>query len=170
MLSAVAGLCGEGLEPCNREVCGRVGIADQSQVSRLMMGLQAQGLVENTRTGVVGTRKAWRVTPQGQAVLDANPPLEREHHARRKSASVEGIAVSGRASARVGVGVSRRWGGAGSVSESQRARLLEAAFALVAQEGYRGLTVAKLAGRSRLPSPNTAPCTRQGTRFNPVYG
>jgi AcrR family transcriptional regulator len=163
VLSAVAELCGEGFEPCNREVSERIALADQSQVSRLMMGLQRQGLVENTRAGVLGTRKAWRVTPQGRALLDANPPLELQQRPGRKGASVSGGAVNGalmngiaasRASANrrlstpVAVGRSRRRGGGRRVSERQRGRLLEATFAVVAEEGYRELTVAKVAERA----------------------
>ena len=62
-----------------------MGVADQGQVSRLMMRLQAQGLVENTREGqghTKGLAKAWRLTPDGQAVIDAHRPLE---PARRNS-------------------------------------------------------------------------------------
>ncbi len=71
-LSAVAELCGEGLEPCNREVRARAGIPYDGQASHLMMDLETQGLVENTRTGLLGTRKAWRMTDRGLALLDAN--------------------------------------------------------------------------------------------------
>jgi DNA-binding MarR family transcriptional regulator len=76
-LSAVAELCAEGSEPCSREVRERAGIPYEGQASHLLANLERGGLVENARAGAVGTRKAWRVTPQGQAVLDANPPLER---------------------------------------------------------------------------------------------
>jgi AcrR family transcriptional regulator/DNA-binding MarR family transcriptional regulator len=163
VLSAVVELCGEGVEPCNREVSERIALEDQSQVSRLMMGLQRQGLVENTRAGVLGTRKAWRVTPQGRAVLDANPPLEPQQRPGRKGASVTGGSVNRglmngiaatrasanrRPSTQVGVGRSRRRGGGRPVAERQRGRLLEATFAVVAEEGYRELTVAKVAERA----------------------
>jgi AcrR family transcriptional regulator/DNA-binding MarR family transcriptional regulator len=146
-LSAVAELCARGLEPSNREVCGGVGIADQSQVSRLMMGLERQGLVENTRAGVLGTRKAWRLTPQGQAALDANwggrASIKKEHRPARRSAS-----VNGRASVRRRVPASRRGSGGKSVPERQRSRLLEATFALVAEDGYRDLTAGLIAARA----------------------
>jgi AcrR family transcriptional regulator/DNA-binding MarR family transcriptional regulator len=172
VLSAVAELCAQGLEPCNREVCGRVGIADQSQVSRLMMGLQARGLVENTRAGVLGTRKAWRVTPRGQAVLDANRggrvSIKKEDRRTRKGASGNGASVNG-ASVTGGsvdgasangasanghtptagsAGEPGRRGVGGPVSERQYGRLLEATFALVAQEGYRDLTVGMITARA----------------------
>ena len=148
VLSAVAELCGEGLEPCNREVCARVGIADQSQVSRLMMGLETRGLVENVRVGVVGTRKAWRVTPRGRAVLDANPPLKLEGRLEGRPAR-KGASVDRRGAVRPGAAApAPRRGGGKPVSERQRSRLLEATFALAAQEGYRELTVGMLAARA----------------------
>jgi AcrR family transcriptional regulator/DNA-binding MarR family transcriptional regulator len=78
-LAAVAELGGRGANPNNREVSEYMGVADQGQVSRLMMRLQAQGLVENTREGqghTKGLAKAWRLTPAGQAVFDAHRPLE----------------------------------------------------------------------------------------------
>jgi AcrR family transcriptional regulator/DNA-binding PadR family transcriptional regulator len=78
-LAAVAELGGRGANPNNREVSEYMGVADQGQVSRLMMRLQAQGLVENTREGrghTKGLAKAWRLTPDGQAVIDAHRPLE----------------------------------------------------------------------------------------------
>jgi AcrR family transcriptional regulator len=74
-LSAVAELCARGGDPSNREVSERVGIADEGQVSRLMMGLRAQGFLQDTRAGEPGNRKAWRLTPRGEAVLHANRPV-----------------------------------------------------------------------------------------------
>jgi AcrR family transcriptional regulator/DNA-binding PadR family transcriptional regulator len=78
-LDAVAELGERGSCPNNREVSEYMGVADQGQVSRLMMRLQAQGLLENTREGqghTKGLAKAWRLTPDGQAVIDAHRPLE----------------------------------------------------------------------------------------------
>jgi AcrR family transcriptional regulator/DNA-binding PadR family transcriptional regulator len=81
-LVAVAELGERGSYPNNREVSEHMGVADQGQVSRLMMRLQAQGLVENTRDTregqghTKGLAKAWRLTPDGQAVIDAHSPLE----------------------------------------------------------------------------------------------
>jgi AcrR family transcriptional regulator/DNA-binding PadR family transcriptional regulator len=78
-LAAVADLGGRGSNPNNREVSEYMGVADQGQVSRLMMRLQAQSLLENTREGqghTKGLAKAWRLTPDGQAVIDAHRPLE----------------------------------------------------------------------------------------------
>jgi AcrR family transcriptional regulator len=74
-LTAVAELCAKGLDPSNREVAERVGVADEGQVSRLMMNLQAQGLLLDTRAGTSGNRKAWRLTSRGEALLQANRPL-----------------------------------------------------------------------------------------------
>jgi DNA-binding MarR family transcriptional regulator len=52
------------------------GVKDQGQISKMMMTrLQAQGLIENTRgQDTKGIAKAWRLTPHGQAVLDAHRP------------------------------------------------------------------------------------------------
>jgi AcrR family transcriptional regulator/DNA-binding MarR family transcriptional regulator len=88
-LAAVAELCAGGSEPCSREVRERAGIPYEGQLSHLMMDLEIRGLVENTRAGAVGTRKAWRITARGRAVLDANPPLKSAERPRRKGASVE---------------------------------------------------------------------------------
>jgi AcrR family transcriptional regulator/DNA-binding PadR family transcriptional regulator len=159
VLSAVAELCGEGLEPCNRDVCGRVGIPGDAQISRFMTDLEAHGLVENARTGLVGIRKAWRITARGRAVLDANgdgrASIEKEDRPLGRPAR-KGTPVNGRVKVRPGMPAPApgpgRGGGELSVAERQRARLLEATFALAAEEGYRELTVGVLvasAGVSR---------------------
>jgi AcrR family transcriptional regulator len=49
-------------------------------------------------------------------------------------------------------GVRRRRDGARRVFGSQRGRLLEAAFTVVAEEGYRGLTVRRVAERAGMSS------------------
>jgi DNA-binding MarR family transcriptional regulator len=49
-----------------------MGLSDQGQVSRLMMRLSEQGLLENTRGHTKGLEKAWRLTPHGEAVIDAH--------------------------------------------------------------------------------------------------
>jgi AcrR family transcriptional regulator/DNA-binding MarR family transcriptional regulator len=71
-LVAVAQLNAGGANPNNREVSERMGVADQGQVSRLMMRLAEQGLVENTRGHTKGLEKAWRLTAHGEAVIDAH--------------------------------------------------------------------------------------------------
>jgi AcrR family transcriptional regulator len=71
-LVAVARLNAGGANPNNREVSEWMGVADQGQVSRLMMRLAEQGLVENTRGHTKGLEKAWRLTPHGEAVIDAH--------------------------------------------------------------------------------------------------
>jgi AcrR family transcriptional regulator len=63
----------------NQRVSERAGISDQGQISRLMIRLQKQGLLENTRKQIQGHPKAWRLTPEGEDVLQANPPLRPEH-------------------------------------------------------------------------------------------
>jgi AcrR family transcriptional regulator/DNA-binding MarR family transcriptional regulator len=71
-LVAVAQLNAGGANPNNREVSERMGVSDQGQVSRLMMRLAEQGLIENTRGHTKGLEKAWRLTPHGEAVIDAH--------------------------------------------------------------------------------------------------
>jgi DNA-binding MarR family transcriptional regulator len=75
-LTAVAECGTRGSHPSNREVSEHMGLHDQGQVSRLMGRMQAQGLVENTRSQTAargrGLAKAWRLTPHGQAVLDTH--------------------------------------------------------------------------------------------------
>jgi AcrR family transcriptional regulator/DNA-binding MarR family transcriptional regulator len=79
VLGAVAGH--EGVN--NRGVSELVGVADQGQISRLMTRLQAQGLIEDTRGYGRSAPKAWRVTRQGEAVIDAHRGgralIKREH-------------------------------------------------------------------------------------------
>jgi AcrR family transcriptional regulator/DNA-binding MarR family transcriptional regulator len=71
-LVAVAQLNAGGANPNNREVSERMGVADQGQVSRLMMRLSEQGLIENTRGHTKGIEKAWSLTAHGEGVLDAH--------------------------------------------------------------------------------------------------
>ncbi len=88
-LTAVAELSARGSHPNNREVSEHMGLHDQGQVSRLMGRVQAQGLVENTRPQTrargKGLAKAWRLTPHGQAVLDAHRGGRDVSEAQRES-------------------------------------------------------------------------------------
>jgi AcrR family transcriptional regulator/DNA-binding MarR family transcriptional regulator len=56
----------------NLEVSEVIGLSDQSQVSRMMARLAEQGLVENTQASSKRMAKAWRLTDDGEAVLDAH--------------------------------------------------------------------------------------------------
>jgi AcrR family transcriptional regulator/DNA-binding PadR family transcriptional regulator len=78
VLAAVGELGRWGPRPSNREVAERAGISDQGQISRLMMRLVEQGLVKDTGSGGPGAPKAWRLTPEGEAIVQANP-LPRRH-------------------------------------------------------------------------------------------
>ena len=60
----------------NREISEVMRVADQGQISRLMSRLQEQGLVENEGVGGQGAPKAWHLTPEGEQVIQANPPLD----------------------------------------------------------------------------------------------
>ncbi len=67
-LAAVAGRPGLN----NREVSELIGLADQGQVSRMMKRLQEQGLLENTQARGKRLARAWRLTVDGEAAIDAD--------------------------------------------------------------------------------------------------
>ena len=67
-LAAVAGRPGLN----NREVSEIIGLADKSQISRMMKRLSDQGLVENTLAHSKRQVMAWRLTADGEAVIDAH--------------------------------------------------------------------------------------------------
>jgi AcrR family transcriptional regulator/DNA-binding MarR family transcriptional regulator len=77
-LAAVAGRPGLS----NREVSEVIGLADQGQISRMMKRLQTQGLVESAHGPVKRQARAWRLTSDGEAVIDAHKPLKQ---AQRKA-------------------------------------------------------------------------------------
>jgi AcrR family transcriptional regulator/DNA-binding MarR family transcriptional regulator len=77
-LAAVAGRPGLN----NREVSEIIGLSDKSQVSRMMRRLSDQGLVENTLAQTKRQVMAWRLTSDGEAVIDAHRPLKQ---AQRKA-------------------------------------------------------------------------------------
>jgi AcrR family transcriptional regulator len=56
----------------NREVAEIIGLSDQGQVSRMMKRLSGQGLVENTQAHTKRLARAWRLTPDGEAVIDSH--------------------------------------------------------------------------------------------------
>jgi len=94
VLTAVATRAGVN----NREVSELVGVSDQGQISRLMMRLAEQGLIENMRGDVQGLAKAWRLTPRGEAVIDAHRPLRpEERRSRRGKLAVKRGRAPGRA-------------------------------------------------------------------------
>jgi AcrR family transcriptional regulator/DNA-binding MarR family transcriptional regulator len=71
-LAAVSGRPGLN----NREVSEVIGLSDQGQVSRMMRRLSEQGLVENAQGHVNRQVKAWRLTADGEAVIDAHRLLK----------------------------------------------------------------------------------------------
>ena len=77
----------------NLEVSEIVGLADQSQISRMMARLAEQGLVENTQALSKRMAKAWRLTDDGETVVDTHDLVGRPAHgageeARRRGARV----------------------------------------------------------------------------------
>jgi DNA-binding MarR family transcriptional regulator len=77
-LAAVAGRPGLN----NREVSEIIGLGDQGQISRMMKRLSEQGLVENTQAHTKRLARAWRLTADGEAVIDAHRSLKQ---AQRKT-------------------------------------------------------------------------------------
>ena len=67
-LAAVAGRPGLN----NREVSEIIGLSDQGQVSRMMKRLSDQGLVENTQAHTKRLARAWRLTADGEAVIESH--------------------------------------------------------------------------------------------------
>jgi AcrR family transcriptional regulator/DNA-binding MarR family transcriptional regulator len=67
-LAAVAGRPGLS----NREVSEIIGLSDQGQVSRMLKRLQTQGLIENAQGQSLRQARAWRLTRDGEAVIDAH--------------------------------------------------------------------------------------------------
>jgi hypothetical protein len=62
--------------PNNRQVSNAAGVADQGQISKVMMArLEGQGLVENTGGDTQGEREAWRMTPRGEEQVLGNPSV-----------------------------------------------------------------------------------------------
>jgi AcrR family transcriptional regulator/DNA-binding MarR family transcriptional regulator len=64
----------------NREISEIVGLADQGQVSRMLKRLSDQGLVENALARSKRQVKAWRLTADGEAVIDAHRSLKQAQH------------------------------------------------------------------------------------------
>jgi AcrR family transcriptional regulator/DNA-binding MarR family transcriptional regulator len=79
-LAAVAGRPGLN----NREVSEVIGLADQGQISRMMKRLQEQGLVENTQGRGRGQVRAWRLTADGEAVIDTHRSLKQARRTTSK--------------------------------------------------------------------------------------
>jgi AcrR family transcriptional regulator len=60
----------------NHRVSELAGISDQGQVSRLMIRLSEQGLLENIGGHGQGTPKAWHLTPHGEQIAQAGQAKE----------------------------------------------------------------------------------------------
>jgi AcrR family transcriptional regulator/DNA-binding PadR family transcriptional regulator len=102
----------------NRQVAARAG-ASEPQVSGLLARLAEHGLVENRGSGPGRFAKAWWLTASGAEFLGTGRPL----------ANAEGSEIGERRS-------------------SSPSRLLEATFALVAEDGARDLTVGMITARA----------------------
>jgi hypothetical protein len=69
VLVAIAALEGRGTNPSNREVSDAADVADQGQISKLLVRLERLGLITNVGVGHArGEPNAWRLTPRGRDV------------------------------------------------------------------------------------------------------
>jgi AcrR family transcriptional regulator len=69
VLVAIAALEGRGANPSNREVSDAAGVADQGQISKLLVRLERLGLIVNVGEGHArGEPNAWRLTQRGRDV------------------------------------------------------------------------------------------------------
>jgi DNA-binding MarR family transcriptional regulator len=71
VLTAVAEHAGAS----NRVIAAAAGVRDEGQISKLLARLKDRGLIHNTAGVTAGFPKAWRLTPQGEALLHASRPL-----------------------------------------------------------------------------------------------
>jgi AcrR family transcriptional regulator/DNA-binding PadR family transcriptional regulator len=131
----------------NRQVAAGAG-AGEPQISRLLPRLAERGLVENRGVGRGSHAKAWWLTARGTELL-GDGRAEMSSSGRRSSGGVEGgegQAGQGRTERRVLRTRARE--DAEMRRPSSSSRLLEATFALVAEEGARDLTVGMIAARA----------------------
>ncbi len=119
VLAALAELNGRGKSPSNQELSRLAGISDQGQISRLMMRLQLEGLLENAGGRGQGAPKAWRLTPAGEDLLQANPPLRPQHTPTRKG-KLSATRGSAALAERVGASRSRSNGAAHPARSTDR--------------------------------------------------
>lgn len=73
VLCAIDALSGAGAGPSNRQVAVAAGVIDQGQASKMLSRLCRQGLVENSPGEVQLRANAWRLTPEGEAVVHSLP-------------------------------------------------------------------------------------------------
>ncbi len=99
-LAAVAGRPGVN----NREVSEIIGLSDQSQISRMMKRLSDHGLVENALAHSKRQARAWRLTVDGQAVIDAHLPLKRAQRTTAKGGKLVAVKSGRRGKSRTAVG------------------------------------------------------------------
>ncbi|HEY5195350.1 MAG TPA: hypothetical protein VIJ39_15955 [Solirubrobacteraceae bacterium] len=72
VLATIAAEGGWGRYPSNRLIADKSGVADEGQMSRLLMRLLGAGLIENRGEGrAKGEANAWMLTRRGEAVHKA---------------------------------------------------------------------------------------------------
>ena len=96
-LAAVAGRPGLN----NRELSEIVGLSDQSQISRMMKRLSDHGLVENAQAHSKRQARAWRLTADGEAVIDAHRSLKRAQRKTSKGGKLVPVSSGRRGKSRI---------------------------------------------------------------------
>jgi DNA-binding MarR family transcriptional regulator len=139
-LAAVAGRPGLN----NREVSEVIGLSDQGQVSRMMRRLTEQGLVVNAQGHINRQVKAWRLTADGEAVIDAHRSLKQ---AQRRAGKGGKLAAEGSGRR----GTHRKIAGEGAEPSFRMTALTHEVLAQVASLSEHGagpsnLEVARAAG------------------------
>ncbi|HTZ65190.1 MAG TPA: hypothetical protein VMB51_13890 [Solirubrobacteraceae bacterium] len=84
----------------NREIAQAAGLVDEGQTSKLLARLERHGVIENVGVGAArGEPNAWRLTAEGQRVLellcessDEHAPRRSEPARKRAGGRIEGVA------------------------------------------------------------------------------
>jgi AcrR family transcriptional regulator/DNA-binding MarR family transcriptional regulator len=119
----------------NNEVSEIVGLADKSQISRMMRRLSDQGLVEDALARTSRQVKAWRLTADGEALIGAHRSLKRA----QRTAARGGMLVAPKSGRR----------GRSKIAPAGAAR---AGFRMTALTHDVLIAVANLSGRGDSPS------------------
>jgi AcrR family transcriptional regulator/DNA-binding PadR family transcriptional regulator len=170
----------------NREVSEIIGLSDQGQVSRMMKRLTDQGLVENAQGHTGRPVKAWRLTADGEAVIDAHRPLKQ---AQRRAGKGGKLATTRSVAGRRGKNQQTATAGAEIVSTAFRVTVLTrevltavanlgqgsagpsnreiAAVVGVKDEGQISKLLARLQGHELLANTGGYPATGNAWRLTP---
>jgi AcrR family transcriptional regulator/DNA-binding MarR family transcriptional regulator len=135
-LAAVAGRPGLN----NREVSEVIGLSDQGQVSRMMKRLSEHGLVENAPAGTKRVARAWRLTMDGEAVVDAHRSLKQARRTTSKGGKLVAKSSGRRGTSANQAGPGRPGRKSGSRAARRMTVLTQEVLAQVASLNERGAT------------------------------